>query len=108
VRALSRHIKAQVGLDLSALPPSAFTHFVDITYSRSDAKGTDTAAAAAAAIAAGVQPPAAAAAKAAADVAAAAVAAEGGLGGLRALDPLDPACHTYTQVRGSVTCVTCV
>jgi hypothetical protein len=100
VRALTRHVKAQVGLDLSGLPPAAFNHFVDLTYSRSDAKAADTAAAAAAAIAAGVQPPAAEAAKAAAEAAEAAVAAEDGLAGLRGLDPLDPASHTYTQVRG--------
>lgn len=102
VRALVRHVQAQVGLDLSTLPPEAFTHFVDIQYSRSGAKSADTLVAAADAIAAGAQPPPPAAAKSAAELAAAAavaaVTAEDSLSGLRVLDHHDPACHIYEQV----------
>jgi hypothetical protein len=97
-------VKAQVGLDLSTLPPEAFTHCVDIKYSRSGAKSADTVIAAADAIAAGAQPPPPAAAKSAAEAAAAAavaaVTAEDSLSGLRVLDQQDPASHTYEQVRG--------
>lgn len=105
MRALIRHVNTQVGLDLSSLPPEAFTHFVDITYSRSAAKSPDTLVAATDAIAAGATPPPAAPPKTAAEVVAAAAtaavaAATAGdsLAGLRALDPLDPAAHSYEQV----------
>lgn len=108
VRALVRHVRAQVGLDMSSLPPEAFTHCVDIKYSRSGAKSPDTVIAAADAIAAGAQPPPPAAAKSAAEAAAAAavaaVTAEDSLSGLRVLDGQDPACHTYEQVNKRVTC----
>ncbi len=106
VRALTRHVNAQVGLDLSTLPLSAFKHFVNITYSRSNAKSADTLTAAMTAameaIAAGVQPPPAPVAKAAgeavAKAAVAAVTVEDSLSGLKALAPLDPAAHSYEQV----------
>jgi hypothetical protein len=95
-------VKSQVGLDLSILPPAAFKHFVNVTYSRSNAKAGDTVTAAIEAVAAGAQPPAATAAKAAGEAAVAAavaaVTAEDSLSGLKVLDPLDPAAHTYEQV----------
>jgi hypothetical protein len=103
MHALMRHVQAQVGLDLSTLPPEAVTHLVDIQYSRSGAKSPDTVIAAADAIAAGAQPPPPAAAKSASEVvvaaAVASVTAEDSLAGLRVLDPQDPSCHTYEQVR---------
>lgn len=102
MRALVRHVHAQVGLDLSTLPSEAFTHLLDIQYSRSGAKSPDTVVAAADAIAAGAQPPPAAAAKSASEVVAAAavasVTAEDSLAGLRVLDPQDPSCHIFEQV----------
>jgi hypothetical protein len=85
-------------LDLSSLPADAFTRLVDVHYSRTDAKATDTAIAAVDALAAGAPvPPLSAVQAAAAAVAAAAAAA--GQAGFGALDRLDPASH----VRGQVT-----
>jgi hypothetical protein len=103
MRALVRHVHAQVGLDISTLPAEAFKHLLDIQYSRSGAKSPDTVIAAADAIAAGAQPPPPTAAKSASEVVAAAAVAsvtmEDSLAGLRVLDPQDPSCHTFEQVH---------
>eukprot|EP00775_Hariotina_reticulata_P005737 gene5737-5977_t len=76
VKALVRHVKRQVGLDLSALPPGHITHFADIHWS---SNGTLRPA----------QP---------GQTQHVSPELGTGLQGISGLDPLDPAGHEYLQV----------
>eukprot|EP00879_Flechtneria_rotunda_P009759 GHRR01010209.1.p1 GENE.GHRR01010209.1~~GHRR01010209.1.p1 ORF type:complete len:718 (+),score=276.21 GHRR01010209.1:881-3034(+) len=97
VQTLVRHIKHQVGLDVSNVAPEDWLHFADIHFSRPGPEGVDSIAAVHAAVAAGVlgkQP-----AQGPAPAAEQSPGLEGGLKGLAKLQQHDPAGHRYLQVN---------